>query len=91
MGSEVRRLVQNGCFWEKGRYHFVCLALMGRRVRLERFGDRILISYRHMLIRELNTTTGMTRSILEPYGPTGHGNAGAPPVLRTSGPPPTGC
>ena len=90
-GAEVRRLAGNGCFHEKGRYHFVCLALEGRRVRLERFGDRILISYRHMLIRELNTTTGMTRSILKPYGPTGQKDGGGPKVLRTSGPPPGDC
>jgi len=71
-GSEVRRLAGNGCFYEAGSYHFVCHALGGRRVRLERFGERILISYRHMLIRELDTETGRSLSILEPYGPTGH-------------------
>jgi transposase InsO family protein len=71
-GSEVRRLKGNGCFWDQGRDHFVCLALTGRRVRLERFGDRILVSYRHMLIRELSTRTGRSRPILKPYGPTGH-------------------
>lgn len=90
-GSEVRLLTGNGCFYEAGSYRFVCQALAGRRVRLERFEDRILVSYRHMLIRELNTTTGMTRSIFEPYGPTGHGGGGAPAVLRTSGPPPSDC
>lgn len=72
VGADVRQLVNNGCFYEAGRYHFVCQALEGRRVRLERFAERILVSYRHMLIRELDTTTGRSRSILEPYGPTGH-------------------
>jgi len=90
-GAELRQLAHNGCLHEAGRYHFVCLALTGRRVRLERFEDRILISYRHMLIRELNTTTGRSRSILEPYGPTGHTSGGGPAVLRTSGPPPRDC
>jgi transposase InsO family protein len=91
VGAEVRRLVHNGCLFEAGRYHFVCHALAGRRVRLERFADRILISYRHMLIRELATHTGISRSILEPYGPTGHRGGGGPTVLRTSGPPPGDC
>jgi len=90
-GAEVRQLVHNGCLYEAGRYHFVCHALADRRVRLERFDERILISYRQMLIRELDTTTGKSRSILEPYGPTGHGNGGGPTVLRTSGPPPRDC
>ena len=91
VGAEVRRLVHNGCLFEAGRYHFVCHALAGRRVRLERFEDRILISYRHMLIRELDPTTGKSRSILKPYGPTGHADGGGPTVLRTSGPPPAYC
>lgn len=71
-GSEVRRLTDNGCFYEAGSYRFVCQALAGRRVRLERFGDRILVSYRQMLIRELDLRTAKSLSILEPYGPTGH-------------------
>ena len=91
LGAEVRRLVHNGCLFEAGRYHFVCHALAGRRVRLERFADRILISYRHMLIRELDPTTGKSRSILKPYGPTGHEDGGGPTVLRTSGTPPSDC
>lgn len=91
VGAEVRRVVDNGCFSEAGQYHFVCKALAGRHVRLERFGERILISYRHMLIRELDMTTGRSRPILEPYGPTGHENAAGPTVLRTSGPAPSDC
>jgi transposase InsO family protein len=71
-GSEVRRLTDNGCFYEAGTYRFVCHALAGRRVRLERFEETILVSYRHLLIRELDTRTGRSLSILEPYGPTGH-------------------
>jgi len=90
-GSEVRRLKDNGCFWDQGHYHFVCLALTGHRVRLERFADRILVSYRHMLIRELDPQTGKSLPILKPYGPTGHGDGGGPTVLRTSGPPTRDC
>jgi hypothetical protein len=91
VGAEVKRLAHNGCFSEVGRYHFVCQALAGRQVRLERFGERILISYRHMLIRELDMTTGNSRPILEPYGPTGHEKGAGSTVLRTSDPAPGGC
>jgi hypothetical protein len=72
LGAEVRRLTDNGCFSEVGRYLFVCHALAHRRVRIERFADRLLVSYRHMLIREIDLTSGQSHSILEPYGPTGH-------------------
>lgn len=71
-GAEVRTLAENGCVYLGGRYRFVCHALGGRRVRCERFEDRILISYRKMLIREIDLSTGTSRTILEPYGPTGH-------------------
>ena len=71
-GAEVTQLADNGCLWEAGRYSFVCHALAGRRVRLQRFEERLLISYRHMPIREIDTSTGESRTILEPYGPTGH-------------------
>jgi len=71
-GAEVRRLTHNGCFCESGRYVFVCHALAHRRVQLERFDHRLLVSYRHMLIREIDLATGQSHSILQPYGPTGH-------------------
>lgn len=70
-GAEVRTLAENGCVYLGGRYRFVCHALGGRRVRCDRFADRILVSYREMLIREIDTTTGTSRAILEPYRPTG--------------------
>ncbi len=71
-GAEVRTLADNGCLYLSGRYVFVCHALAGRRVHCDRFEDKILISYRDMLIREIDTVTGTSRTILEPYGPTGH-------------------
>lgn len=71
-GSDVRRLSENGCLYLEGRYHFVCHALANRLVCCETFGDRILVIYRHMLIRELHVTSGSSRTVLKPYGPTGH-------------------
>ena len=68
----MRRLTDSGTLWMAGRYVFVCHALGRRRVRIERFEDRLLVSYRHMLIREVDLSSGQSRSILEPYGPTGH-------------------
>lgn len=71
-GSHVARLRSNGCLYLDGRYHFVCHALEGERVRYDLFGQRVLVSYRHMLIRELDRVTGTSRAMVRPYGPTGH-------------------
>ena len=71
-GAEVLTISHNGCLYLSGHHVFVCHPLAGRRVRCNRFEDRILVSYRDMLIREIDTSTGQSRTILEPYGPTGH-------------------
>lgn len=71
-GADVRRLAHNGCLYVSGRYHFVCHALAGERVRCDCFAARILVSYRQMIVRELDLKTGVSRTILQPYGPTGH-------------------
>ncbi len=71
-GAEVKKLSGAGNLY-LGKSYFVCHALANERVRVEHFEDRVLISYRHMLIREINRTTGRSQTILKPYGPTGHG------------------
>jgi len=71
-GAEVRKLSENGCLYLAGRYYFVCHALAAERVRYERFQNRVLVTYRHMTIREIDLDTGDSRTILKPYGPTGH-------------------
>ena len=71
-GADIHELADNGCVYLAGRYHFVCHALAGQRVRCDFFEDRVLVSYRHMAIRELDLSSGTSRTILEPYGPTGH-------------------
>jgi hypothetical protein len=39
---------------EQGQRWFVCGALAGKRVRVERFDGKLLVSYRHMYIREVD-------------------------------------
>jgi transposase len=51
--SEVRKLNSQGCIELNGRRYFVCEALAGREVRVQRLDDHILISFCHMYIREL--------------------------------------
>ncbi len=53
-GSDVRRLNSQGMLTEQGQRWFVCGALAGQRVRVERFDGKLLVSYRHMYIREVD-------------------------------------
>ena len=65
-GSEVHTLKSNGCLYLDGRYYFVCHPLEGERVRLERFEKRILVTYRHMQVREIDLETGRTTAVVRP-------------------------
>lgn len=65
-GSDVRRVRGHGCLRLEGQDWFVCQALAGRRVRCQRFGPRILVSYRHMHVRELDLEAGRTTPVVRP-------------------------
>jgi hypothetical protein len=53
-GSDVRRSNSQGMLTEQGQRWFVCGGLAGQRVRVERFDGKLLVSYRHMYIREID-------------------------------------
>ncbi len=53
-GSDVRRLNSQGMLTEQGQRWFVCGALASKRVRVEGFDGKLLVSYRHMYIREVD-------------------------------------
>jgi transposase InsO family protein len=63
-GSEVRRVNVNGAIAEAGRKWFVCEALAGQSVRVERFDGKLLVSYRHMYIREIDLERGTTQALV---------------------------
>jgi transposase InsO family protein len=63
-GSTVGRLNQNGCLHWEGRNWYVCEALAGRRVQVEKVGELLLISYRHMYVREIDRRQGCTRALV---------------------------
>jgi transposase InsO family protein len=63
-GSEVRRLNRNGLLREGGRQWFECEALGGHRVRIEYVDRKMLVSYRHMYIREIDPEKGRTRPLV---------------------------
>jgi transposase InsO family protein len=63
-GSEVRRLNTQGTLEEGGRRWFVCEALAGQRVRIEHVEGKLLVSYRHMYVREIDPPGGCTRPLV---------------------------
>jgi transposase InsO family protein len=63
-GSDVRRVNANGAIAEGGRKWFVCEALAGQQVRVERFDGKLLVSYRHMYIREIDLQRNTTQALV---------------------------
>jgi transposase InsO family protein len=78
-GSEVRRLNSQGMVTEQGRRWFVCEALAEQRVRVERFDGKLLVSYRHMYLREVDVERRCTRALVVERG---RGAENAPVALR---------
>jgi transposase InsO family protein len=88
-GSAVKRLNTQGMLEEGGRRWFVCGSLSGQRVRVERIGSKLLVSYRHMYIREIDLDRACTRPLVvtRQGGPVS-GPGGPPVALRAPcGPP----
>lgn len=65
-GSLVRRLNPAGCLYWEGRNWFVCEALAGRWVRIESVENLLLVSYRHMYVREIDRQQRSTRPLVMP-------------------------
>jgi transposase InsO family protein len=65
-GSLVRRLNSQGQLYWNQRYLFVCRALAGEHVRIEDLDQKIVISFRHMWIREIDPRTGRTTALIAP-------------------------
>ncbi|HEY3132782.1 MAG TPA: IS481 family transposase, partial [Acidobacteriota bacterium] len=63
-GAVVKRLSRDGIVYY--RLRLVCEALAHEYVSLQQLDDRVLVTYRHMHIRELDTITGKTLPILKP-------------------------
>jgi transposase InsO family protein len=63
-GSEVKRLNGQGLLHDGGRRWFVCESLATQWVRIERLEGKVLVSYRHMYIREIDPARGVTRPLV---------------------------
>jgi transposase InsO family protein len=65
-GSMVQRLNTAGCLCWEGQRWFVCEALAERWVCVERVDALLLVSYRHMYIREIDLVRQVTRALVVP-------------------------
>jgi transposase InsO family protein len=63
-GSEVKALNPQGMLEDGGQRWFVCHALAGQRVRIERVEAKLLVSYRHMYLREIDPPAACTRPLV---------------------------
>jgi transposase InsO family protein len=63
-GAEVRKLNSKGCVKYGGERYFVCEALAGEQVAVERLQERVLVRYRRTYVREIEIETGRTRPLV---------------------------
>jgi transposase InsO family protein len=62
-GAEVVRLNSKGCVHYRQQRYFVCEALAGELVALDRLEQRILVRYRQTYVREIDVESGRTRPL----------------------------
>jgi hypothetical protein len=67
--SDVKKLDSGGFLYLNRRRHFVSEALRNERVWCQRFGDRILVTYQHMHVREIDLQTAKSVAVVRPYSP----------------------
>jgi transposase InsO family protein len=67
IGSEVCRVNSAGLIDLPSQRHFVCHALAGKEVWCRRFGSRLLVTYRHMNVREIDLETGVSYAVVKPW------------------------
>jgi len=65
-GVIVKHLNTQGCLDFNRRRYFVCEALAEQKVRIEQIDNKIIVSYKQMYIREINTKSGKSTSMLTP-------------------------
>ncbi len=67
-GTPVKRVDRTGSVALGGRRYFVCQALRGEWVGTQSYDDRLLVSYRHMYVRDIDLVTGKTVPLLGRVG-----------------------
>jgi transposase InsO family protein len=65
-GADVRRVSDAGNLFYKGRQYYACKALAHERVWCREIENRLLLTYRHMYIRDIDLDTGRTTAVVHP-------------------------
>lgn len=65
-GGRVVRLNTQGKLYYQGRYYFACEALAKERVRVDEIDGRLIVTFRHMTIREIDLTSGRSIAVVIP-------------------------
>ena len=65
-GGTVWRLNSQGLLYYRQRRHFVSEALAGERVRVDELDGRLLVTFRHMTVRQIEVRTGRSTAVLLP-------------------------
>lgn len=68
-GSVVGRLNNQGQIYWQGRYRFVCRALANQQIRIHHMDQKLVISFRHMWIRQIDLKTGKSSALVAPKDP----------------------
>lgn len=63
-GGAVQRLDNQGGLHKYGRWFFICEALAKERVRVDEMEQKLIVTFRHLTIREINLQTGCNRAVL---------------------------
>lgn len=63
---EIRRVHRNGAIGYGATWHFISEALRGEDVACVPLGDRVLVMYRHMYVRELHLRSRQSIPLIEP-------------------------
>jgi transposase InsO family protein len=66
-GGEVQRLDTQGGLNKHGRWFFICEALAKELVRLDELEHKLIVTFRHLTIRELDLRTGASTAVLLPH------------------------
>ncbi|MBF8301720.1 MAG: family transposase [Candidatus Dadabacteria bacterium] len=69
-GSIVTTVNSGGSINWRSQQYFVSHALYGERVRIQLVDNSVIVSFRHMYIREINTHTGRTTALILPVSET---------------------
>lgn len=65
-GSLIKQLNTQGCLEYQRHRYFVCEALAGENVRIEKIDYHLLIRYQNMYIREIDLKTKKTKPLIVP-------------------------